>query len=148
MSSESPELGKLQEVQQQHRTLTDLLNQIETMLEHRSGPIDEVVRLIGRLGDQLIKHFETEEAGGYFAEALAHAPQLFERANALMLQHPKMTQSSRKLAGALDPEVSPEAWWEQTVERFRAFRTELHEHERAEDGLIQEVYLRDIGSHD
>lgn len=148
MSSSSPESGKFHHVQQQHRELADLLSQIETRLEQRSGPIDEVVRLLGQLGDRLIKHFETEEAGGYFAEALTHAPRLFERANALMLQHPKMTLSSRKLAGAVDPETSPEEWWEQTAERFREFRAELHQHERAEDRLIQEVYMRDIGSHD
>ncbi len=146
----SPEPSELtfHKIQQQHQRLADLLNQIETLLEQRSGPIDEVVRLLGQLGDQLTKHFETEEAGGYFAEALLHAPQLVERANALMLQHPRMTHSSRKLGGAVDPETSPEAWWEQTRERFVAFRAELHEHERAEDGLIQEVYMRDIGSHD
>ncbi|MDD4267980.1 MAG: hemerythrin domain-containing protein [Pirellulales bacterium] len=146
----SPDPSELtfHKIQEQHRRLADLLKRIETLLERRSGPPQEVVQLLGQLGDQLVKHFETEETGGYFTEALLHAPQLVARANALMLQHPKMTQRSRELGGAADPETSPEAWWEQTRERFAAFRAELHEHERAEDGLIQEVYMRDIGSHD
>ncbi len=55
----SPEPSELtfHKIQQQHQRLADLLNQIETLLEQRSGPIDEVVRLLGQLGDQLIKHF-------------------------------------------------------------------------------------------
>jgi len=117
-------------------------------LETRSATIDEVSTLLGHLGNELSKHFQSEEAGGYFAEALLHAPQLVVRANELMLQHPKMTADARKLAGAVDPADDPDGWWEQTQERFQAFLDELKKHETGEDGLIQEAYTRDIGSQD
>jgi hemerythrin len=148
MNSESSELEKFQKIQEEHRQLTSLLEQIESALAERSGPISDVVDLIGQLGHQLTKHFQTEEAGGYFAEALYDAPRLFDRANDLMLQHPKMTKSARKLAEAADPDVEPDRWWEQTAQRFEAFRAELRNHEREEDRLIQEAFTRDIGSHD
>lgn len=148
MTSESSEFEKFQKIQEQHRQLASLLEQIESALTQRSSPINDVVDLIGQLGHQLTKHFQSEEAGGYFEEALDEAPQLFDRANALMLQHPKMTQSARKLVEAADPETDPDLWWQQTTERFEALRVELKKHEREEDRLIQEAYTRDIGSHD
>jgi hemerythrin len=148
MTSESSKLDTFQKIQEQHRQLASLLEQIESALTERSCPIDEVVDLIGQLGHQLTKHFQSEEAGGYFAEALYEAPRLFDRANALMLQHPKMTKSARTLAEAADPDVDPDLWWEQTAQRFEEFRAELKMHEREEDRLIQEAFTRDIGSHD
>lgn len=148
MTSESSEFEKFQKIQQEHRELTTLLEKIESALADRSGPIQEVVDMIGQLGHQLTKHFQTEEAGGYFSEALSEAPRLFDRANDLMLQHPNMTKSARKLAKAADPETEPERWWQQTSERFAALREELHKHEREEDQLIQEAFMRDIGNND
>ena len=148
MPEASPEFEQFQKIQDQHRQLKDLLAQIESALKDRSGPIDVVVDLVGQLGHQLTKHFQTEEAGGYFADALYEAPQLVNRANDLMLQHPRMTKSARKLAAAADPETNPELWWDQTAERFEAFREELDKHERDEDRLIQEAYNRDIGMND
>lgn len=148
MNAASPEFEQFQKIQEEHRQLKSLLQQIETALAERSGPIDSVVELIGQLGHQLTKHFQTEEAGGYFSDALYEAPQLVNRANDLMLQHPKMTKSARKLAEAADPDADPERWWDQTCERFKAFQEELGKHERAEDLLIQEAYTRDIGMND
>lgn len=148
MTPVSREFEQFQKIQNQHRQLKDLLGQIESALAERSCPIAEVVDLIGQLGHQLTKHFQTEEAGGYFADALYEAPQLVNRANDLMLQHPKMTKSARKLAEAADPDTEPDRWWEQTAERFEALQVELHKHEREEDRLIQEAYTRDIGMHD
>jgi hemerythrin len=148
MSSESPEFEKFRKIQEEHRQLMILLGQIGSALKERSGSIDEVIGLIGQLGHQLTKHFQTEEVGGYFVDALTEAPQLVDRANDLMLQHPKMTNSARKLAEAADPEEDPDRWWDQTAERFQALTEELRKHERDEDRLIQEAYSRDIGSHD
>ncbi len=148
MTSESSELQRFQKILEEHRQLTGLLDQIGSVLAERSCSIDEVVDLLGQLGHRLTKHFQTEEAGGYFAEALYDAPQLFQRANDLMLQHPKMTRSARKLAEAADPGVDPEQWWSQTADRFQAFRAELKRHECNEDRLVQEALTRDLGSHD
>jgi hemerythrin len=148
MNAASPEFEQFQKIQEEHRQLKSLLVQIEAALAERSGSIETVVDLIGQLGHQLTKHFQTEEAGGYFADALYEAPQLVNRANDLMLQHPKMTKSARKLAEAADPDVDPERWWDQTTERFKALQEELVKHERDEDLLIQEAYTRDIGMND
>ena len=129
---------------QQHRALKEVLARIECVLAEQSASIGEAADLLGRLGDQLVTHFAMEEADGYFAEALMHAPQLVARANDLLAQHPKMTHLARDLAGA-EP---GEAWWQETRERFQAFLRELTRHERGEDQLLQEAYVRDLAAHD
>jgi len=148
MSSSSPEHEKFQKIQEQHRELKSLLRAIETALAERTGAVEDVSQLLGQLGHQLTKHFQSEEAGGYFAEALTDAPQLIDRANQLMVQHPKMTKSAQKLAGTVDPNTDPDAWWQQTAERFHAFLAEFEKHEHDEDELIQEAFTRDIGAND
>jgi len=148
MDSESAELKAHQELIEQHRALNELLGHVNEALAERSGTIAEVSGLLARLGDMLVKHFESEEQGGYFAEALTHAPRLIARANALMAQHPKMTRYARELAGAADPDREPDLWWQQTRERFEAFRDELKQHESRENELLQEAYHRDLGSND
>lgn len=128
----------------QHRELKELLGRIECVLNEQTASIDEASRLLGQLGDQLVKHFALEEADGYFAEALTQAPQLIARANDLLAQHPKMTHLVQQLTTA-EP---GEAWWRQTRERFQAFARELLRHERSEDQLLQEAYVRDIAATD
>jgi hypothetical protein len=60
----------------QHRDLKELLARIQRVLAEQSLGVDEAARLLGQLGDQLVKHFALEEADGYFSDALTHAPQL------------------------------------------------------------------------
>jgi hypothetical protein len=128
----------------QHRELKELLTRIERVLAEQSVGVDEAARLLGQLGDQLVKHFALEEADGYFADALTHAPQLIARANDLLAQHPKMTHLAKQLA---EPQPGAE-WWRVTRERFQAFAAALLQHERGEDGLLQEAYVRDIAATD
>ena len=140
----SPEQQTFTRFLEQHRTLKELLGRIERVLAEQSVSIAEAAELLGRLGDQLVKHFALEETDGYFADALAHAPQLVARANDLLAQHPKMTHLAKELAGA-EP---GEAWWQETRQRFQAFLRELTRHERGEDQLVQEAYVRDLSATD
>jgi hemerythrin len=128
----------------QHRELKELVSRIERVLAEQSVGVDEAARLLGQLGDRLVKHFALEEANGYFADALTHAPQLIARANELLAQHPKM----RHLAEQMVETQPGEEWWRQTRERFQAFSAALYQHERSEDGLLQEAYARDIAATD
>jgi hypothetical protein len=59
-----------------------------------------------------------------------------------------MCAQAKDLAlGITCPEAGTD-WWQHTTELFRAFRDELTRHEKQEDGLLQEAYTRDIGTHD
>jgi hypothetical protein len=97
----------------------------------------------------LTKHFALEEDGGYFVEALHHAPQLISKANQLLAQHPKICTQAQHLVGDLQNRNSfSKDWWDETRARFCEFRDELLKHEKHENGLLQEAYGQDIGSHD
>ncbi len=149
MNPHGPEYQAYQTLLREHASLKKLLATIEKALTEKSGTIDQIGDLLGRLGDRLVKHFALEEEGGYFAEALLHAPQLVSKANALLAQHPKMSQRAKTLVEDLKtPPAAGEDWWEETKVRFSAFREELLRHERSENGLLQEAYVRDLGAHD
>ncbi len=147
MDPHSPEFQTYGKILEDHRALKALLQQIDDALTGKTAPIAEVSDLLARLGDHLVKHFALEEHGGYFAEALLRAPQLVAKANELLAQHPKMSTQARDLVD-LSPVQDSDRWWQETRQRFDAFKTELLKHERHEDQLLQEAYTQDIGSHD
>jgi len=143
MAAQEPQSKSLAKLLAQHRELRSLLETIDRALEERSATVDEVAHLLGQLGDRLVKHF------AYFAEAVLHAPQLVEKANALLAQHPRIRTRAVEMASEIRARQDPESdWWEQTRSRFRVLRDELLKHERHEDVLLQEAYTRDLGSHD
>ncbi len=149
MNPHGPEYEAYEKLVRDHASLRKLLDAIEKALGERSGTIDQIGSLLGKLGDRLVKHFALEEDGGYFAEALLHAPQLVSKANALLAQHPKMSQQAKTLIEGLSTQSAVGVdWWEETKVRFTAFREELLRHERSENKLLQEAYVRDLGAHD
>lgn len=138
-----------QEHVSQHRELRALLTRIDETLQRSSASIDEIGQLLGQLGDRLVHHFTCEEEGGYFAEALVHAPQLLAKANALLAQHPKMCVQAKNLTVELQLGTAPNIDWRtRTAALFTAFRDELLRHEKQENVLLQEAYQRDIGIND
>jgi hypothetical protein len=149
MTADDPKHRAFERLLAEHRELRSLLARIDQALEERSASIAEIGGLLGQLGDRLVKHFVTEEDDGYFAEALAHAPQLISTANQLLAQHPGICSEAQRLAeeSRNRPATDPD-WWDRTAERFRAFRNELLKHETRENVLLQEAYSQDIGSHD
>ena len=148
MASGSPEPKDYHQVLEQHQAMKALLSRLDKLLKQETTAVDEVAQLLGELGDRLVKHFTLEEEGGYFSEALMHAPRLISRANELMAQHPKMTTEARQLAVDLQSVRGSANWRQETRKRFEAFRRELTRHEQSEDRLLQEAYTRDIGSAD
>jgi len=149
MNSQGPEWRAHQENLAKHEELRALIVAIGEALQRRSATIDEVSDMLAKLGDRLVKRFAMEEDGGYFAEAIMHAPQLVAKANALLAQHPKMRALAENLAlhvqGRND---ASDDWWPRTAELFNAFCVEFARHERQENVLIQEAYHQDIGATD
>jgi ABC-type transporter Mla subunit MlaD len=148
MSSTLPDEAAFRDIFDQHRALRELLERIGAMLRQRTASIDQVAELLGQLGDTLIKHFTHEEAGGYYGDALLHAPRLVGRANDLLAQHPKMARNVRQLVEIAPLGDTGVSWWDETQTRFDAFVQELLDHERREDSLIQEAYIRDVAASD
>jgi hypothetical protein len=101
------------------------------------------------LGRQLAEHFAREEApAGIFAMALAEAPRLERRVLAVRQQHePLGAEIQEIITDAGYAGLAPEAW-RAVAERFRGFAKSLRHHERAEDRILCDAYLSDLGSGD
>ncbi len=138
----------LRAVEEDHKALLALLTELHRAAGERNTPPEEVCRMLGQLADHLLSHFELEERGGYFSDAVAHAPQLADRADGLLEEHPRMAEAARELADWASAAMGSDTWWDELAERFGAFREKLLAHERNEDRLIQEAYTRDLGAKD
>lgn len=142
----NPRKNVFQEVFDDHKALKALLARIDETLTERTATVAEATRLLNQLNDHLMSHFTLEESGGYFTEAVLHAPHLAARSKALMDQHDKLLRAARTL---IAPTGEPsDSWWEETQRRFTGFQQELLLHERSEDSLLQEAYVDDLGSTD
>jgi hypothetical protein len=149
MGAHGPDDRKYQESVARDRELKALIARIGDALEKRDSTVDEVSTMLAQLGDDLVKHFALEENGGYFADALLHAPQLISKANALLAQHPKMCMQAKDLVRELtDSRQVGESWWSRTTDLFHAFRDEIARHEKQENVLLQEAYTQDLGAND
>ena len=146
MSTQPTGKNPFQEVLDDHKALRALLTKIDETLGQRKATVAEATKLLHQLADHLIGHFALEESGGYFTEAVLHAPHLATRSQMLMGQHDKLSMAARGLAAPTDQGAN--AWWEETRHRFVGFQQELLLHERNEDGLLQEAYVNDLGSTD
>jgi len=54
----------------------------------------------------------------------------------------------RQISVQIGAGAGPGDWWAETASRLKAFKAELHRHERGEDSLIQEAYHQDLGAND
>lgn len=147
MESRSPQSETYRRVLDDHLELKAMMARIDEALKERKD-FEGVCHLLGQLGDRLVAHFALEEEGGYFAEAVLHSPHLVAKANRLMAQHPKLSAKARTVLEGAQAEQASDGWWEETRKRFDEVRQLLLRHEQGEDALLQEAYVRDIGSHD
>ncbi|NQT36544.1 MAG: hypothetical protein HQ581_03590 [Planctomycetes bacterium] len=147
MNTSTPEFDAHETTLDDHRALQWILEAIDRALLERTASTAEIGTLLTQLGGVLIQLFEQEEEGGYFADAISHAPRMVARANALMAQHPAMAATAKAIAQNAHHGDGSDDWWDRTQELFRAFVDELGEHELHENRLLQEVYAQDIGSH-
>jgi len=96
--------------------------------------------------NELLKHFDLEEEGGFMAEVLKVAPHTEHKVQALKDEHKKIIADVDKLLAELKS-VS-----EKNAEKMSHIRTSineiimvLHSHESAENQLMQKAYYREYG---
>ena len=139
----------------QHGAIGAWLASIEGQLARLSGvePLAEQATLtlgeLEQLAHQLAEHFTREEApDGIFAKALTRAPRLERRVLALRRQHePLGAELEQVLEDAGYAGLAPDAW-QRVAKALAAFARALRAHERAEDRLIADAYLEDLGGGD
>ena len=106
------------------------------------------LQLLAAFRDQLATHFTLEESYGYFEDPIQVAPWLSNTANKLRKQHSSLyVEITRivELGETYEYEECLRRHWRNLTQSFCAFDDKLDEHESAENQLIQEALLQDIG---
>jgi hypothetical protein len=133
----------LEEIRAEHVALGQRIHQLGEMLQLRDregSPEAWSASVLERLEEfdrALRAHFAFEERGGYFAEVLAAAPRLSEKAARLKAHHAEyrgqsaaLLELAGKAAGAAD--------WDAVHARCARLLVALREHEREENELVRE----------
>lgn len=137
-------------VRVRHVGLLALVHAIAGVLRETdtAGGCALAMQLLADLRDDLREHFALEEMGGYLSEIVSKAPRLTRRTQQLEKQHSVLAHCTEELVACAAHGVSaPEAWLE-VERRFDALRAELMAHEAAENDLIREALMGDIGRGD
>lgn len=105
----------------------------------------KIRELLARLETLLRDHFELEERGGYLEEALTRAPQLSSTATRLVKEHGSLLGRIRDLHERARSTSADDLRDAAFAESVGQFAEQLHDHEIAENRLLQDAYLEDRG---
>lgn len=152
------ELRQLRQLEAQHRDLMRRRRSVELELaglEASSATGEQgrktwrrAVSLLTALRRELEQHFALEERAGLLEAATRVAPRLSRRAGRLAHQHAEMNERlARLLSDLLDSSCAPERW-ARLVEAFASFSGLLLAHEQAEEELVREAFMDDLGGGD
>lgn len=127
-------------IQHEHGELKHLLRDLDDILHQSSSRLaDRQQVFCGRLSDlrrYLKAHFAEEEAGGCMEEALSYAPHLATEAAALEREHPVLLHELDMLLTKSGLKPTPDSW-KQCEAECAAFVSNVLEHERRENHLLQ-----------
>ena len=135
-------------IRREHAELRALLGQMSEILSARQVPLEEVVRKLSSLRDQLDSHFRHEESEGFFEQIADHAPRLAGRIKGLCSEHVNMLDDLDELLEQVMQGDGSDGWWQFIAAAFHDLSKRLMEHERVENELLQRAYTDDIGSKD
>ncbi len=135
-------------IRKEHDELRTMLGEVGQILAARQVSIEDVVRKLSSLRDQLETHFRHEEAEGFFEQIADQAPRLARRVNNLCTEHVEMLAEIDGLMEQAMQGDGSEGWWRYIGAEFHGLSKRLMEHEREENELLQRAYTDDIGSKD
>jgi iron-sulfur cluster repair protein YtfE (RIC family) len=151
------ELGILRQLEGQHRDLMRRRRSVERELsalailaEEEGGDEAEetvmrVLSLLTALRRELKEHFALEESVGFLAAAADAAPRLSRRASRLTREHADVDAAlARLLQDLLSSQKSPERW-ATLLEVFAGLSETLLAHERAEEEMVRQAFMDDLG---
>lgn len=139
-------------IQDEHARLEQIIQEIKDELNR---PIDvdgfsdwklEFVWKIRDFQNELTKHFDLEEDGGFMEDVISRAPRFAPQIKTLEQEH---TEAVKRLDGITATLKQLSAFdghtWSEISDEIMALFDSLVEHEAAERDLILEVYFQDIG---
>jgi len=139
-------------VDQEHEELRDAIDRLSTLFDRKvesDGFVGWKLDLLWQLRDfenQLQKHFDLEEDGGYNADLVRIAPHLAPSIAHLEEDHRKIISDLDHILDtvkSVENETSP--MLPRARKRIDALLSFIREHEAEENAIIQEAYYQDYG---
>lgn len=131
---------KYPEIERQHRELRSAMERLRGLLSEGAGEKGADLAAEARnLADELRKHFESEESGGYLGVVLEKRPGWSRRVDHLREQHREILRTLGELAQLPPAEIA--------AGLGRALDL-VHEHDVEECDLVQRAVIEDIGAGD
>ena len=147
MTDIQPKESFVEQIKHAHDELRKGLNRFRTKIceqQDRNG----LLATTNLLKEELTAHFHLEEADGYLSDAVEQAPRMADKANTLLHQHPKLSQSLDQLLIAAEQGDGSPKWWAEFRTQADDFLDRLAKHEQAENMLVQRAFEVDIGDKD
>lgn len=135
-------------LREEHAYLKEVLPRVRQALATRTARPQKVVDMLEDLAQHVLDHFEHEEQGGYFADAIQAAPRLRRRIKVLLGEHTQMSLQLIALHQCAASDSAGSSWWQELEAGFEEFCERFTAHEEAENRIAQEVYGDDIGTGD
>jgi hypothetical protein len=148
MNATSTQSATIEHILQEHNALREKLQRIHSVLAEPEPAQEEIENLLHDFLSTLMVHFANEEGDGFFAEITAHAPRLAAKSGKLCTEHRQLLHEAGELcrfAAAGSPSM---VWWRELKCRTQDFCDRMRQHEREENGLLQEAHQTDIGAYD
>jgi len=148
MTADSTNTALAQSLQAQHHELRDFLKEGTQILADPLWAADDLFSLLAVLRRHMLEHFEHEEKGGYFREAILIRPQLAPQAEALLEQHADFVAMIEELLVMARTDNIPAAVRNDLETRWQQFNIEFCRHEAGEVDLLQDAFTEDLGTGD
>ena len=150
MSERSQQLAS--RIQDEHERLEKLIQEIREELKCTVDPetfADWKLEFVWKIRDfqnELTKHFDLEEDGGFMEDVVDRAPRFSPRVKALEQEHVDAVQQLEEITSELKQlTVLEEPLQAEICDRIMTLFDMLEQHEALERELILEVYFQDIG---
>ena len=135
----------------EHEHLHQAVDKIHAMLDKYAkhditqGEVAEATGVVQSLYDQMRKHFEQEEEGGYLEEAITRVPTLAAQAAVLQQQHAELSQIAGQMLADAGSIGRPVDVWTRLKADYARFAKKLLGHEAAENKLLERAFNEDLG---
>lgn len=140
--------GRATAVLKDHIELTaefDLLRALAThLMEGRTIAMIDTASLLEAFSEAARAHFAAEESDGYFSTLVDDCPEFTERIDRLKGEHAEMIRTMERLVELVNARTANR----ELGSELRQFVDRFQMHERAENTILQEFFLRDHGGRD
>jgi hemerythrin-like domain-containing protein len=150
MTEQSQQLAT--RIQDEHARLEQIIQEIRDELNRpidSNGFGDWKLGFVWKIRDfqnELTKHFDLEEDGGFMEDVISRAPRFAPQIKTLEEEHIDAVKRLDDITARLKQLSAFDAQaWSEVSDEIMALFDSLEEHEAAERDLILEVYFQDIG---